>query len=151
MRALSLCFPVALIAGGCAEPNSLTGSIDQSHDLGFETVELRLLSGQLAYELKYLKALEGGGDDTVAKVVFDQPAGGVVVDAELDLLQLNGRVERITAANDPFPAVLQKASATFAAGGNDAGDPTTGSFAATFDSGKTLNGSFDVALEVVDF
>jgi hypothetical protein len=149
---LALAFPLAaLVASGCAEPNTLTGSIDQSHDLSFETVQLQLLTGQGAYELKYLKALEGGGDDTVAKVVFDQPEGGVVVDEELDLVALNGRVERITAANDPFPAVLQKANATFAAGGNDADEATSGSFAATFDNGKTLNGTFETTLKVIDF
>lgn len=129
----------------------MTGSIDQSHDLTFETVQLQLLTGQGAYELKYLKALEGGGDDTVAKVVFDQPEGGAVVDEELDLIALNGRVERITAANDPFPATLTKANAVFAAGGNENDEATSGNFAATFDNGKTLNGSFDVELEVVDF
>ena len=151
MRRLSAAFIVSFFIGGCAEPNTLTGSISQSHDLTFETVELKLLSGQLAYELKYLKALEGGGEDTVAKIVFDQPEGGAVVDDEIDLVAAAGRVERITAANDPFPAGLEKAIVVFAGGGDEDGADTSGNFAATFDNGKTLNGTFETTLEIVDF
>lgn len=136
---------------GCAEPNTLTGSIDQSHDLTFDSVELRLLTGQSVYELRYLLALEGGGDDVVAKLVFDQPEGGIKVGEQLDLLTLGAKVERITAANDPFPAELDKANATFTAGGKEADEQTTGEFSSTFNNGKTLNGTFDVALEVVEF
>ncbi len=143
---------IVFLLGACAEPNTLTGSISQSHDLSFDAVELRLLSEQQVYELKYLKALEGGGeDDKVAKVVFDQPEGGVVVGAELDLLSLSGSVQRTTAANDPFPTGLTTAIAVFAAGGNEAGETTTGKFATTFDNGKTLNGTFETELLTVDF
>ena len=151
MRLFVCAFAASLFVAGCDEPNSLSGSISTSHDLTFETVHLSLLSGQGAYELKYLLPLEGGGDDVVAKVVFDRPEGGIVVDEELDLLTLNGKVERVTAANDPFPAGLEKANVTFSAGGNEAGEESVGEFASTFDNGKTLNGTFDVELEVVDF
>jgi hypothetical protein len=152
MRFVVASFVVSAFAVGCAEPNELTGSISDSHDLTFETVELRLLAAQAAYELKYLLPLEGGGgDDVVAKLVFDQPDGGITADDELDLIGLNVKVERITAANDPFPPSVTKAVATFKAGGNEAGEQTTGEFSSTFDNGKTLNGTFDVELEVVDF
>lgn len=151
MRFVVCAFIALCFGAGCAEPNTLTGSISSSHDLTFDQVQLTLLSGQGAYELKYLLALEGGGDDVVAKVVFDEPADGVSADAELDLLELNGKVERITAANDPFPAGLEKANATFTIASNKNGEQNVGSFASTFDNGKTLNGTFDVELEVVDF
>lgn len=144
-------FFIALFVAGCPASNTLTGSISQSHDLSFDTVALKLLTGQLAYELKYLLPLEGGGEDVVAKIVFNQPAGGVVVDQEIDLVAVAGRVERVTAANDPFPAGLTTAQATFSVGGNEGGESTAGKFAATFDNGKTLNGSFETVLEIVDF
>jgi hypothetical protein len=147
-----LAVALAATGTGCAEPNSLTGSIDQSHDLTFDQTVLTFLTGQAAYELKYLLALEGGsGDDVVAKIVFDAPAGGISAGDELDLLSLNGKVERITAANDPFPASLDKGVLTFTAAGSAEGDQNTGEFATTFDNGKTLNGTFDVELTVVDF
>lgn len=151
MRIVAAVFIGSLFAASCAEPNTLEGSISQSHDLTFDTVSVRLLSQQKVYEIKYLKALDSGDDDVVAKVVFNQPDGGAEADAALDLLELEGKVERITAANDPFPDGLDKANAVFTSGGNDDGEATVGSFASTFDNGKTLNGAFDADLEIVDF
>ncbi len=154
MRAVIRFFMTASMVAsslGCSEPNTLSGSISQSHDLSFDAVQLQLLSQQQAYELKYTKALDSGDDDVVAKVVFDRPAAGVTAEEELDLLALGGIVERVTAANDTFPAGLERANVTFTSGGNDADEATTGSFASTFDNGKTLNGTFEVELAVVDF
>jgi hypothetical protein len=111
---------VLLAAMGCEEPNSLKGSITDSHDLAFDTVRLRLFTDQQAYELRYEKALEGGAQDIVAKLVFDVPEGGIVLDKAIDLLPLGGQVERITAKNDPFPGV-ERADVTFTAGGVDDG------------------------------
>ena len=141
---------VLLAAMGCEEPNSLTGSITDSHDLAFDTVRLRFFTDQQAYELRYEKALEGGAQDIVAKVVFDVPEGGIVLESAIDLLPLGGQVERITAKNDPFPGV-ERADVTFTAGGVDDGDATTGAWGATFDNGKTINGTFDVTLEHASF
>jgi hypothetical protein len=141
---------VLLAAMGCEEPNSLKGSITDSHDLAFDTVRLRLFTDQQAYELRYEKALEGGAQDIVAKLVFDVPEGGIVLDKAIDLLPLGGQVERITAKNDPFPGV-ERADVTFTAGGVDDGDGTTGAWGATFDNGKTINGTFDVTLEHASF
>jgi hypothetical protein len=151
MRLVFCSLVICCFAVGCDEPNTLTGSISQSHDLTFDDVSLRLFSEQGTYELKYTKALEGGGDDVVAKVVFDQPEGGVTADDELDLLALHGTIERITAADDPFPDGLDKANAVFSAGGNDDGEDSVGEFSSTFANGKTLNGTFSTPLEVVDF
>ena len=145
-----LLLATSLVSLGCDEPNSLTGSITDSHDLGFDTVRLRLLTDQQAYELRYDKALAGGSQDIVAKVVFDVPADGVTVDDTLDLLSLSGQVERITAKNDPFPAV-QRADLTFNTGGVDDNDTTSGAWGATFDNGKTINGTFEVSLEYASF
>jgi hypothetical protein len=140
----------ASFAGGCAEQTTLTGSIGTSHDLTFDDVTLRRLTDQQAFELKYLRALDGGGDDIVAKIVFDAPAGGVVLDEAIDLVEQNGVVERITARNDPFPP-LQTGTLTFTAGGVDDGDDTRGRFNTTFDNGRTLNGTFAVPLAFASF
>ncbi len=151
MRLVSCSLIVACCSIGCAEPNTLTGSIEQSHDLTFDSVSLRLLTDQKVYQLEYRLALEAGGNDIVAKLVFEQPEGGAAAGDDLDLLTLNAKVERITTANDPFPEDLEKANATFTAGGNEADDQTTGEFASTFGNGKTLNGTFDIPLEVEAF
>jgi len=148
-------FIAALVVGsaagaGCAEPNTLTGSITDSHDLSFDTVQLRLFTDQQAYELRYEKALESGDQDIVAKVVFDVPEGGVVLDEQFDVLAEDGRVERITAKNDPFPSV-EDADFTFTAGGVEDGAATTGSWGATFDNGKTISGTFEATLEHASF
>lgn len=139
-----------LNAVGCAEPNSLSGSIDSSHDLTFDAVGLRLFTDQQAYELKYTKLLDSGDTDVVAKVVFDVPSESVALGTAIDLLNTNGKVERITAANDPFPE-LESGSITFTAGGADEGAATTGEFASTFTNGRTLNGTFDAELEFASF
>ena len=136
---------VATTVVGCADDNTLTGSIGTSHDLAFDDVTLRLLTDQNAYELKYLHALEGGGDDVVAKIVFDTPESGVALDDDIDLAANNGVVERITAKNDPFPT-MQTGTFTFTAGGVDDGDVTRGQFNTTFDNGRTLNGTFATTL-----
>ena len=146
-------FALALaIAGcaGCVEPNTLTGSITDSHDLTFDTVQLRLFTDQQAFELRYEKALESGDQDIVAKVVFDVPDGGLVLDAQIDVLAEAGRVERITAKNDPFPAV-EDADITLTAGGVDDGAATTGTWGATFENGKTISGTFEATLEHASF
>jgi hypothetical protein len=138
------------IGTGCAEPNSLGGSITDSHDLSFDAVQLRLFTDQQAFELRYTKALDSGDQDIVAKVVFDVPEGGVVLDDQLDVLAEDGRVERITAKNDPFPSV-EDADFTFTAGGVEDGALTMGSWGATFDNGKTIDGTFEATLEHASF
>jgi hypothetical protein len=140
---------VGLGGVGCAQPNSLSGSIDSSHDLTFDAVGLRLLTDQEVYELKYTKLLDSGDTDVVAKVVFDKPAS-ITLGTAVDLAASNGEVERITAANDPFPE-LESGSITFATGAAEAGEATTGEFASTFTNGRTLNGTFDVELEFASF
>ena len=138
------------LGAGCAEPNSLSGSITDSHDLSFDTVQLRLFTDQQAWELRYEKALDSGDQDIVAKVVFDVPEGGLVLDAPIDVLAEDGRIERITAKNDPFPSV-EDADATFTAGGVEDGAATTGTWGATFDNGKTISGTFEATLEHASF
>lgn len=147
---IALALVSAALSGGCAEQTTLTGSIGSSHDLAFDDVTLRLFTDQGAYELKYLHALDGGGDDVVAKVVFDAPEGGVVLGDDIDLVGQNGVVERITAKNDPFPT-MQTGTLTFTAGGVDDGDDTRGHFNTTFDNGRTLNGTFATTLQHASF
>lgn len=141
---------LTLSALGCADADTLTGSIDQSHDLSFDTVGLRLFTDQNVYELKYEKALESGDNDVVAKVVFDAPAGGIVLDSEVTLVADEAQVERITAKNDPFPG-LDEGKISFSAGGVDEGDVSTGEFSALFVNGKSLQGTFTVPLKYASF
>lgn len=140
----------AACATACAGPDSLTGSISESHDLGFDTVGLRLFTDQDAYELKYEKLLDSGDRDVVAKVVFDTPADGLVLDRDIDLPLNGGQVERITAANDPFPG-LDTGRIVFSAGGVDDGELSTGEFSVLFVNGKSLEGTFSVTLEHASF
>lgn len=139
-----------VVIAGCEGPNSLKGSITDSHDLSFDTVRLRLFTDQQAFELRYEKALDSGDQDIIAKVVFDVPEGGVVIDQPFDVLAEDGRVERITARNDPFPSV-EDADFTFTAGGVEDGAATTGTWGATFDNGKTIDGAFEAVLEHASF
>ncbi len=140
----------ALLFVACQEPNSLTGSITDSHDLSFDSVQIRLLTDQDVYEVRYDKALDGGANDIVCKLVFDAPSSGITLDAQLDVIALDGRVERITAKNDPFPDI-ERADVTFTAGGTDDGDTTIGVWGATFTNGKTISGTFDAPLTHVSF
>ena len=151
-RRIYLLFVVVACAGSACgpEPNDLWGSIDQSHDLSFDTVELRLLTGQSVYQLTYMKDLEASEtDDVVAKVVFDRPQDGIPLDEKIPF-DGDSIVERVTAANDPLPA-LREGSVTFHEGGSEDQQHTVGEFAATFENGKTLNGNFDTSLRLVDF
>jgi len=143
-------FLVLAGAASCAGPDTLTGSIDQSHSLAFDTVALRYFTDQDAYELKYTQALDSGDADVVAKVVFDAPEGGVVVDQEIALVAGEAQVERITSKNDPFPE-LDEGKISFSAGAVEDGELSTGEFSALFVNGKSLQGTFSVVLEHIEF
>lgn len=147
---------VAAFGAGCPEgANTLDGSIKDSRDLTFDSVQLRSLSDQGAWDLQYLKKLEGGGnDDIVAKVAFTEPSGGIKLDEEIDLLdeEIDGVVQRNTAngSSDAFPTGLEKGVITFTAGVK-IGDTAKGEFAATFDNGKTLFGTFETEVTEANF
>lgn len=140
-------FTFAVVACG-DPPNHLEGSISSNVSLDFDRTRL-IRYASLSMQLEYLKALEGGGgDDVVAKLVFDTPEGGVKNGEPIDLVAEDGVVERIVAEGDAFPP-MDTGQLTFDLGGNEPG-PAQGSFAVTFDNGRTLNGNFDVELEDVD-
>ena len=140
----------ATVSAGCEEPNSLGGSITDSHDLSFDSVRLRLFTDQEAYELRYEKLLDSGDRDIVVKVIFDAPEGGITVGSAVDIVASDGNVERITAKNDPFPAV-ERADITFTSGGVEDVELSTGEWGATFDNGKTIEGAFEIELEHASF
>ncbi len=146
--AASLAFVVVTAACG-DPPNHLEGSISSNVSLAFDHTRLVRYQPTLALQLEYLQTLEGGGgDDVVAKIVLDTPEGGIVSGEPIDLAAHGGVVERVVAAGDTFPA-YDTAHITFDEGGNEPG-PAKGSFAVTFDNGRTLNGLFDVELEDVE-
>jgi hypothetical protein len=148
---MSWWLPLCVLANGCGEPpNHLEGSIDESHSLAFDTVKLQLLTSQARYEFRYEKTLEGGGIDVVAKLVFDQPAGGVVLNQAIDLITVDAVVQRVTVANDPFPD-FRSGQVEFSAGAINQDEQTTGTWTTTLENGKTLNGGFDGPLDVIAF
>lgn len=125
-------------------PNFLDGSVKESHDLTFDTVEVRFFPEQERFEIAYFKQLSEDGStgvDTVAKLVFSQPEGGVVVARAIPLDPAADIMERITAADDPFPG-LREGEVTFATAAT-VGETTSGEFSTTFTNGKTLNGGFE--------
>jgi hypothetical protein len=145
------------LAAGCGpQPNSLEGSISESHDLHFDEVELRFFTDQSVYQLSYFNSLDKddptAGKDTVAKITFDEPEGGVKVDAEIDLKAdaEEARIERVTAKNDVFPTDFDKGVLTFHTKA-EAKKTVSGEFAVTFNNGKTLDGTFETKLENASF
>ncbi len=145
------------LAAGCGNPpNFLDGSIKESHDLTFDAVELRFLTDQSVFQLSYFNSLDtedpSAGKDTVAKLTFNEPDGGAVVDKKIDLTAdtAGARVERVTARNDPFPSAFTKGEVTFHTKPADK-KTVDGDFAITFDNGKTLDGGFEAPLEDVSF
>lgn len=146
---LSLAVIVGLCSLGCVEePNRLEGSIADTFDLRFDSTRL-IRYESLDIQLEYLRALEGGGEDIVLKLVFATPEGGIPQGTAFDLDPTRDVAQHIVAAEDDFPA-LERGKVTFEAGGNEPG-PATGELALTFTNGKTLNGAFDTELEDVEF
>lgn len=145
MKKSLLVLAALAFATGCPPPpNFLDGSIKESHDLAFDSVEVRFFPEQGRFEIAYFKQLSEDGStgvDTVAKLVFTQPEGGVVVDEAIPLDPSADIMERITAADDPFPG-LREGEVTFTSAAT-VGETTAGSFASTFTNGKTLNGGFE--------
>ncbi|MCC7071948.1 MAG: hypothetical protein IT383_11535 [Deltaproteobacteria bacterium] len=134
-----------LFATGCPPPaNFLDGSVKESHDLAFDTVEVRFFPDQETFQVAYFKQLAEDGStgvDTVAKLVFAQPEGGVVVEEVITLDPAVDVMQRITAADDPFPD-LREGQVSFTAAAT-VGATTAGEFSTTFTNGKTLNGAFE--------
>ena len=70
-----------LLQTACApEPNSLEGSIRANFDLDFDETRLVRINGG-TFQLEYLLTLESGGQNVICKIVFDDPEGGVVLEA----------------------------------------------------------------------
>lgn len=142
-----------LLAAACPPPaNFLDGSIKESHDLSFDTVEVRFFPEQTMFEIAYFKELADDGStgvDTVAKLVFTQPGSGVVVDEAITLDPAVDVMQRITAADDPFPG-LREGEVTFSTAAT-VGETTAGDFSTTFTNGKTLNGAFEGELRSCSF
>jgi hypothetical protein len=150
IAAVAAAVAMTMTTAGCDEPNTLSGSITDSHDLSFDSVRLRLFTDQDAYELRYEKLLDSGDNDIVAKVICDAPEGGITLNTAIDIIESNGNVERITARNDPFPGV-ERGDLTFTSGAVDDGEVSTGEWGATFDNGKTIEGTFEIELEHASF
>lgn len=153
--ALTSAFATAV---GCGNPPTfLDGSIKTSHDLAFDTVELRYLSDQTVFQISYFKNLDEeagaeGGQDTVAKITFTTALDAVKAETPIDITtaEAEGRVERVTAADDPFPTKLESGLVTFLTA-PVVDEVTKGELAITFDNGKTLNGGFETPLVEVSF
>lgn len=149
---LALALVVAGLAACGDPPNHLEGSIASNVSLDFDYTRL-VRYEDLSVQLEYLKELEGAEDDAAAqhdvvvKIVFDTPEGGIVNGEAIDLKEHDGVVERVVAAGDTLPP-YDVGNITFDEGGNEPG-PAKGSFAITFENGRTLNGLFDVELEDV--
>lgn len=145
-------------------PNFLDGSIKTSHDLAFDTVEMRFLVDQSAYELTYYRALDETGTcgvaaeqqatqcDEVVEIVFTQAPEDIAVDTPIDITTADAasQIERTTAANDPFPTELDSATVTFFVA-PVVGETVSGEFAITFANGRTLNGGFETTLVEASF
>jgi hypothetical protein len=146
---------VALTTGCPPPPNYLDGSIKTSHDLAFDTVELRFLSEQSVYELTYYKNLGETADegrDEVVEIAFTQAPGDIVAETPIDITtaEAASQVERTTAANDPFPPDLETATVTFFVA-PVVGETVNGEFAVLFTNGRTLNGGFEAELAEASF
>jgi hypothetical protein len=149
---MRLLLGAALLCAACDKPpNYLEGSISESHDLSFDAVSLRYLPDQQVFQLAYFKALDAGAD-TVAKITFNEPAGGVVPNQPISLIapEADAVVERVTAAGDTFPPTLREGQFLFF---NDdvVNETVRGEFASTFDNGKTLNGGYEAVLKECSF
>lgn len=161
LQALALASALGSLLGtslGCGNPPTfLDGSIKTSHDLSFDAVELRYLTDQTVFQLSYFKNLDeeagaAAGQDTVVKVTFTTALDAVVAEKPIDLLApaAAGRVERITAADDPFPTDLESGTVTFL-NAPVVDETVKGELAITFANGKTLNGAFETPLVEVSF
>jgi hypothetical protein len=64
--------------------------------------------------------------------------------------EIDGVVERITAADDPFPSQLETATVTFSSTAV-VGESAQGELAVTFANGTTLYGAFRTELTAASF
>ena len=146
---LALLLVIPALSGCPSGGDTLEGSMSESFDLAFDRTQLRRING-VTIQLQYLRDIEGSTiPDVVCKIVFDTPAGGIPEGEAIDIITNNGIIERVAVGGEDFPAP-ELANITFDSGGNEPG-AAAGSFASTFDNGKTLNGTFEADLEELEF
>ncbi|MBI5496542.1 MAG: hypothetical protein HY904_16085 [Deltaproteobacteria bacterium] len=126
--------------------NTLEGSVGSQQDLQFDEVEIRRFPGG-EIQVRY-KRTSGGNNEIVAQVTVQVPSEGITYGRDIDLTTHNGSVTRVIQDGTDYPP-LKSGSIRFDSGGVNDGDATRGRFAATFDNDRTLNGTFDAKLQVV--
>lgn len=143
---------LAVVLAGCSAlplpgGNTLEGTVSSSADLRFDQVEVRKFgSGEM--QVRYLRK-SGGNDEIVCQVTVTPPSGGVQYGQDIDLPSNNGTVNRIIQSGSDYPP-LKSGKVRFDSGGQNDGQRTRGRFNATFENDKTLNGSFDGKLKVLN-
>ncbi len=147
MRArAALVFGLALAAA--CKGNDLGGSIGDSYALDFDEVQVRKVADDILVE--YLKLARRGAEKP-CKLVVD--ASGVRLQGGLDFPRARFAervlVQRVALEGGDFPAV-DHGELHFDDAGGDAGDRMTGGFDVIFTTGRSLHGSFDRPLVVVD-
>ncbi len=139
---------LALTLAGACKGNDLGGSIGDSYALEFDDVQVRKVADDVLVE--YLKLARRGAEKP-CKLVVD--ASGLQLRGGLDFprggFAQRVLVQRVALEGGDFPAV-DHGELHFDEAGADAGDRMAGSFEVIFVTGRSLHGSFDRPLVVVD-
>jgi len=151
MKHLKLMLLLTSLAGCSGLPNplanSLEGTIGSSEDLNFDEVQVRrFATGEI--EVRYVRNKDGNSE-VVAKVTVKTPTEGISYGREIELLSNDGVISRAVQDAEDFPE-LKSGSITIDAGGIKAGDATRGKFAAVFMNDKTIKGTFEADLTMVE-
>ena len=130
------------LLGACGGRDTyLDGSVGL--DLGFDDVRARLVAG--AFELAYLRDVEGGTETVAELVVEDLPPDGLSGGLVLDLDAARASVNRVTVPDADFGPIDHGELRIH--DGGAAGETIAGEFGVTFAEGATLRGGFSTTLE----
>jgi hypothetical protein len=137
-------FLLCIACGGST--TELDGSIGQSLDLSYNDVSVRLIGDEL--EIRYLRDVEGGGEETTAKLVVELGDEKLAAGLEMILDADNAIVDRVVQDSSSFPEIEQGTLSIDE--GGDVGETLAGEFGVTFTTGSTLFGDFSATLEIFE-
>lgn len=139
---IALCAALAVLPGACGQgDNTLTGSIGQTHPLGFDTVTLRQIGA--SYRVTYLR-----GAQTVCGLIYTAPPATPPQPGQTITLDFkpsgNAALTRATSDQLMFPAA-DSGTLTFDVDLSE-GATVSGRFGVRFAGGQAMQGTFAAPL-----
>lgn len=145
---LTLCAAALAACGGDEGGGELTGSYLENHPMQFEDVVIKLQSG--VYVISYQRP-QGDTPEQTLRLIWDAPDDlSEITLGESFVVTNSVTVDRIlSSGNVNLNSSITEVRLSFDELGSTEGATVKGSFGITFETGRTLGGTFNAPLQIV--